>query len=500
MRLAQPPPRIGHQFASLVTAQAIAAASAFVMSVLLARQLGPEGFGQFALFVAVAAAFAVPLNWVPSLVVVLGQEDLLRHGNARRSLGAIGVATLAMASLVVLASTASRDLIAGWWPLLTDTTSLLSAFAIISAAISIGLGIIQAEGRFDLYSALLSARAVVPILVLTAVFATRPASVPIAITAILLGQAAAFLPFLIRFLRRLQAPLFDLHWLQVTARQGSAYLFGATQVFLVGYVDIVVLAAIASPVVVGEYGLAARIYQLLTVIAFVPATIALPIVNAYRVASKRAETRAYIDRTVPHLMTAGFIFAGFVSTLGGFAVPLIFGAEFAPAVGPLSILMVALAVVIGRAGVSPILSSYLMIFPAGLAVTAGAVTLIAMAVVLGTRLGPIGIAIAVAFAALVEFGSVMSAISRRFSISWPPRLSIPLAAGIAMILVPPLALPNLAAALALLTFAVVCFVAAVRIGHVFHMDEAAGIGGLFGPGVVGATMGAMARTLAVADR
>ena len=494
------PPRIAQQFAVLAVAQTASAAAAFVTNVLLARNLGPESFGQFAVFLAAAAACTVPVSWIPSLAVVLGQEDVLRHGNARRSLGAFGLAIVAMGSLVLGLLVLFRVWIIAWLPLLAETVDLLGPFVLVAGTISLGFGVLQAQGRPDLLARLIAARSVIPLALLAVVFAITDAPLRLAITVIVAGQAIAFMPFLVRFIRGIQAPILDPTWISLMLRQGSAYLLGAAQLFIVGYVDVLVIAAIATPAVVGEYGLATRIYQLLVTLAILPAVIALPVINRLRVMSRHEELSAYISRTVPQIAVAGCIVAGLVSTVGGATIPAMFGSDFARAAAPLSILMISLAVVVGRAALSPILSAHLMIFESTLAVTLGASVLVTAALLLGPAIGAVGIAAAVMLGAIAEFAFIARLASRRFSASWPGRFWLVIMAGLGLIVIPPLGLPSPPLVVALLVFALGLFIAAVRRARVFEDRDAARFGSLAGSGAMALTVRALIRSVAVSSR
>jgi len=463
-------PTIGHlvrQLSGLALGQGVAALAIFALNVLVAKSLGPAGYGQYAIFLAVAAIAFMPFIWLFAATVVFGQEDVIRHGTTARAATAIGVVlvaetllTLPLYAALIGVATRAFPFLAELWPFVALSVGLNVSFAVT-------MGSLQASRRFPTYAVFIALNAVVPLILTTLSLSLAP-DLAHAVGGTVLGQILALSPLALMLLRGLRRPEIDRGMLRATAGFAGSYLPGTLQAYVLGQADVIVVGLVLDPVSVGIYGLAARLYRQLLAFADQLATISLPVVNELRVGRQPDRIVAFLDRRAPQAMVYLILGCALAAALGAMIIPVVFGTGFAPASSVFVVLAGALAVGCWRRLVSPILTAHRMILQPTVAGTVAALLFLGLAAILARPLGATGVAASVLAAALVELAIVLWYAHRRLGGRTSARSVVLLAFGVGMTALP---LAGAPVGVALLLAALVAYPFIVRALRVLGVSE-----------------------------
>lgn len=338
---------LGRAFAGSLIVASLARVIQLSMAILLARQLGPSGYGTFtfALGVAVLAAQFASLGW-PMLMArfipqyAIGGEWALLRGLVRASDGIVLLATLA-ATLAIYASSflafVPSELAAGMAlaALLTAPTAFRllrrQQFASVKKP-ALGLG-------FDELFA--------PLLVVTysLIFGTNSAQQAL----VIYGSASAVAVIVATILLKSYLPQ---GWNSKTPEYRIGMWMGVALPMMVGLsskvlmnrTDVIMLAPLSNFEEVGLYGAAFRITYLLTFPQVVLMTIITPILGEAIAEQNRIKLVRYFAAAVGFaaitVIPLAFIVWAFRDVLAVF----LFGEGFIAAATPLAILTAAQAV------------------------------------------------------------------------------------------------------------------------------------------------------------
>jgi O-antigen/teichoic acid export membrane protein len=459
--------QLARQLSGLAVGQVAAALAAFTLNVLIAKTLGPTGYGQYAIFLAVAAVAFMPFTWLFSAVVVFGQEDMLRHGTALRAATAISVVIATETVLALPVYAAMIGIASAAFAFLAELWPFVALSIVFNLMFGVTLGALQARRRFGAYAVFVAASALVP-LVLTAISLGIAPDLPHAVGGTVVGQVLALSPLAVRMLRDLRAPEVDRAMVRATAAYAGSYVPGTLQAYVLGQADVILVGLVLDPVSVGIYGLAARLYRQLLVFADQLATISLPVVNELRVGGQPGRIVAFLDRRAPQAMVYLILASALAAALGGVIIPVVFGAAFAPASSVFVVLAGALAVGCWRRLVSPVLTAHRMILQPTVAGTVAALLFLGLAAILARPLGATGVAASVLAAALVELAIVLWYAHRRLGGRTSARSVVLLAFGVGMTALP---LAGAPVGLALLLAALVAYPFIVRALRVLGVSE-----------------------------
>ncbi len=464
--------RITLQFSRLVLAQAVASAAALALSVLVARGLGPAAFGTYSLFLALASVGAVPFVWVTSGIVVFAQEDRERHGSAARSATAI-LLLLVVAALVVSVAALAAPLLVGStaFAALGGMTGFMLAYVLAGALVSVATGVLQARHALDQYARVVS---LVPVLSLGAIalgFTVLGGDVRVAAAGLIAGQVAAALPVVLLQARRFPGLHLDLAAVRTLGRFAVAYLAGAVQAYLLGYADIVILGLVLAPAAVGQYSIASRIYQQLLVFAQLFGALGLPLLNAHRVQGRESVVADYVRRRVPQILAGVAILCAVLAAVGGPLLRFIFGEGYVGGREPLVVLMVALLVATWRRLLSPVLTSYRILWQGNFASFVASVAFVSIVALTAPLLGGVGAALAMLIAAITDLTINAYVLHRRLRLPPPTRTVALAVAGGALVALPGLAWPDLGVIALLFALVASGYVLLVRRLGVFAEDD-----------------------------
>ncbi|MBB5870809.1 O-antigen/teichoic acid export membrane protein [Allocatelliglobosispora scoriae] len=305
--------------------------------VVLARALGPEGRGHYTVAVTIATvAMALGHLSVEQAQISLWRDPLRRDGLIGNG-PSLGLITGTAAALVT-----GAVLVAGLrWPALGLPDPLLLGVALASVPFTTAsvyvTGTSLLRGRIGVVnrSRLGAAAVQCSALVLLAALGMLTAGWVVAIfTATALLQFVLLRPGPHRWNRSLA---------RLTLRAGLPLHTGSSAFFLLQRVDILLLNALASPIAVGLYSVAVTVAEMTRLIADSVTQTAMPgLADADEEAAIRATRRATVATFAAALGSAG--------VLGGcawFALPLVYGPDFAGSAAPLIALLPGLVLLAG---------------------------------------------------------------------------------------------------------------------------------------------------------
>jgi O-antigen/teichoic acid export membrane protein len=310
------------------------------IAAVLARALGPAGYGQVALFMALAAAVGYLAGSWPFLAVPV----LVAEGHPTRQVLVPGFRLAAVAALAcaVVALPVGAALLAGS----PVELALLAGYSIALIGLQGVYAAFQAHGRMAAIASTQAAERVVTLVALgvcavAVSVGVREAEIALTVAAAVVC-VAAFLPLrgsLDGGEGRAAEPV-DARG--ILAAVGPMAIVTACS-YLVAWIDLLILGAFVSDSDVGVYALA---YQLFT---FVAQLAALSIVAALpRHAQSAAAGVRDLARLVPveRLVPATRLWAGAVAlaaAVGVLAAPPVFGSGFERSAGPLALLLAGAA-------------------------------------------------------------------------------------------------------------------------------------------------------------
>ena len=386
-------------------------------AVTLARILGAAEYGRYALLLMVAqVALALGTSWSLTALVRFGARGHALTGTLGTALAAR--AAVAVPAMVVLLAILwlGRTPLAAYLGVAEGALIAVAVQLIGSALAQTFAGTLQAAGRMALYGASLLAERVVTLAAILALAALAPFDAVLAIWAGAAGAGVSALASLgvawraglLRDLR-LDREVLGGYWRFSLPQLGGGWagIFGSQ------WIDYVIIRAFLTLDDLGVYALAFQIAGAVQQLAVVLATVLLPRVSAMAARGEHVAVRAFLGRVVPGWLAAYGALCAIGIVAAGPLVPALFGARFAGAVAPLSILLVAAAVAAIFHTLHPVLAAYAIVWPVTAGVVAGVAANVILDLVLIPTLGVTGSALATLGANAVSALAVMAVAQAR---------------------------------------------------------------------------------------
>jgi len=321
-----------------------AIALSFALNVILTRTLGAEQFGRLALLImAVQILGCVISNWTLTALVRFGSQEFVRSGSLAESFWAracIVVPWLLVAAtvLAIVREPAAAYLTIPVWALWV----VFGYFLLSNLLLTVG-AVFQACQRMDHYAVTLfmdKALAILGILFLPSALAHDPvmilvcyalSSLFVSIWAVAMLGLDVFLPVrvtsdAVRSLWRFSVPMIISTWV---------IIFGAQ------WIDFAVIKHYRPFADLGLYSLASQVAGVVQQITIISSSLLLPHFSVLIERQQQSEIKTIVEKAMPY----GFLgFSVLLSAMVLFApvgIPVIFGPNFAGAVWPLTLLMVA---------------------------------------------------------------------------------------------------------------------------------------------------------------
>jgi O-antigen/teichoic acid export membrane protein len=329
----------------------------FLVTLLLARELGAEGFGLYAFAVSIAAILGrlVGLG-LPELIIRLtaSAEDGARTATLRGVLRFALIASLALSTLLsagYLLAVGANPTDAGFW---SDPVTWAILLMVPLSAVSGNLkGVLNGLGRIGETIWLGDPLRLGIFLALIAGALWLIEAQPTPVLMLQLSVASSF--FLVLILaQRMRAALARLAtargrtWHPRTWGHEAAAL-GLVGLITAGYqqADIIMLKWLAGPAEVGLYHVANRVSNLLTFFTAAAVIPLAPMLARHHAAGERAETRRLVRSSLVMVFALALVPALAMILLGPDLLDPIFGADYAAASFALQILAAGRALTAG---------------------------------------------------------------------------------------------------------------------------------------------------------
>lgn len=321
-----------------IVGKGISVALGVVITIILTRYLGPDGYGTYTFVLVFVTMFGVIGDWGLSLVTV--REASKNESDAAEIIGNVLIFRLLLSLLAVAASIIAVHLL----PYSSQIRQLVSIFSffLIATSIKTSLQIIFNVKLVMHYWAISEAIANIVYLLLVWLIVATSAGIYWIMVAAVVDQIASMvvagvlgfrlIPFKLSFKSRYVRNLF---W-EALPMGGILVLFT-----IYNRIDTIILSAFKGEVAVGYYGAAYKIYEVLTVPAAYFANSVLPVISNLAVSNKKRLVNIY-KRCLTVLLLMGFTVAGVNYLLAPLAINLIAGQDFSPAVPALQLLSLAL--------------------------------------------------------------------------------------------------------------------------------------------------------------
>lgn len=321
-----------------IVGKGISVALGVVITIILTRYLGPDGYGTYTFVLVFVTMFGVIGDWGLSLVTV--REASKNESDAAEIIGNVLIFRLLLSLLAVAASIIAVHLL----PYSSQIRQLVSIFSffLIATSIKTSLQIIFNVKLVMHYWAISEAIANIVYLLLVWLIVATSAGIYWIMVAAVVDQIASMvvagvlgfrlIPFKLSFKSRYVQNLF---W-EALPMGGILVLFT-----IYNRIDTIILSAFKGEVAVGYYGAAYKIYEVLTVPAAYFANSVLPVISNLAVSNKKRLVNIY-KRCLTVLLLMGFTVAGVNYLLAPLAINLIAGQDFSPAVPALQLLSLAL--------------------------------------------------------------------------------------------------------------------------------------------------------------
>jgi O-antigen/teichoic acid export membrane protein len=393
-------PRSVRDFVRIFGAELLRMALGFLASILIARGLGPQGYGSYAVLMATVAILMTLSDFglTPAAVRFLAQTGDV-PSEQRRVMAVYAVLKGGAVAAILVTVLVAAPWLSG--PALSrpdlDTLLRLAALLLLSSALmSFVMTLFQGMRRFREYSSLqpLNPAATLLAIALLAVWGRLNVA-----SVILVSVAAPFVPFLVGVIiaRRRNIPLpglpdFDLsgHW-RTLVRFSKWLWISSLFAIVASRLDLLLLNRFSQPEQVGAYALALGLATKLAVVNGSLITVLLPTVSAFR--SRGEFTRFARTNVRRSLMLATLLLLAGLPL----AQPLIlgiYGESYAASTGIFRVLLFVVAVEL--AATPFVLFAYPLDLPKALA--AGEMVKTALLGVAGVLLvpvfGPTGMAVA----------------------------------------------------------------------------------------------------------
>lgn len=322
----------------------IRSVGSLLLAVLLARQLGSAGYGEVSIFLAIAwGSFYLAASWIVLAVPALSPAREAQPFSADvfwtavvLALAGVIVSCVVLLGAALVAGDGSDDLLArnAWAVIPVAAVGLLATHSVYAL-----LQTVREAPRVGALQAL--ERLLALILVgLTLILDPRPLTAMWAIAAA--TALTACTGFALRPVRlRLRAPRFD----RATFRSAAAFSWplAVTNVaaYVVGWIDLVILAAFLPSSDVGVYAVAYQLFAMPAALAGVWVLAAVPI---YAQSRHARDGSASEGPSLDQVATATRWWSGLVLIAGVLAVALfepVFGTEFGAGAGVAALLLAA---------------------------------------------------------------------------------------------------------------------------------------------------------------
>lgn len=343
------PRRLVHDVAWLWTGYVGRSLAYLGLVIVLSKQLGPAGFGELSLFLAVTLGVSQLAGSWPFLAVPVlsARESTIAaafHPAAR--VAAIGTVLALLVAVPAVALVGSPSAV---------TVLALCLYALALVGLQGAYSVFQTEGRMRSIASVQSAERAVGLVAMLAALLLTSLTVDLAEALLAVTAGATCLVVFAAIERRhriLRLPTHERHALATVMSAVGAMAIASACAYGVAWVDVYILAAFRSNADVGIYSLAYQIYNFTIQIGSLWVVATLP-----RHARSAAAGVSMAEQVqAPRLLLGARLWGGAVAAGGivvGLLLPPVFGDDFARANAPLMLLLSSTALSLGYFAATP---------------------------------------------------------------------------------------------------------------------------------------------------
>lgn len=333
-------------YLALVLAQAGSAIFSFGSVLLITRYLGSEGYGGIVAIIAASQVAQVLVNWTAVSVVRFGVDEFIETEKISRTFWVRLIVLTVNIIFVLLVANLWFPPLAGWLKLSPEVFWLVLLHFVVTAIwihVQMSLqaaklprvqGILQMIERLLIFAGLF-------------LFTASANLTPFWAIICYIAAPATTIVFGLYELRKYITARFSIDRMYV--RKIVAYSLPLLPFSLVGYfsgsyVDAVFVSNFLSTKDLGIYSVATQINGIALQLPTLANTLLLPMFISLQKESQDQRAFNYLRNVLPGLTLLSGVVCTAISLIGYFALPFIFGPEFAAAAGPLWILLTASAI------------------------------------------------------------------------------------------------------------------------------------------------------------
>lgn len=410
-------------YISLIVFQALSAVFSFAAVWLITRHFGSSGYGSVVAVIAASQIAQVFVNWTCVAVVRYGVEEF------------VDSAAIASTFWTRLAMLAANLFIVGilgqyWFGPVSDWLKLTWAvfplvllhFAFTAVWVHVQMSLqaakmLRAQGCLQMLERLLIVAGITGLIVAnrlefsSVIVCYIAAPALMAFAGLVMLRSVVFRRFPMRFDMAKKITLFSLPLLPFTL---VGYLSGT-------YVDAAFVSKFLSTSDLGVYSIATQINGIAMQLPTLANTLLLPLFITLQAEDQGTRTENYFRNVLPGLTLGWGVACAAIGLAGYYAIPMVFGPEYAAAGVPLWILLAASAVALpATIGYAVRANAMSMTYVPMTAAIAAAIVNIAGNMLLIPRYGMLGCAVAtlLAFAASIVVFAIMMRGKAQTAVSW----------------------------------------------------------------------------------
>lgn len=426
--------RVWWDYVAIVMGQVLTVALGLVGLSLVARLVGPDGYGTVALAISVVQfLYVIGVHWTMAASIRFGRERLIGEGLAGSFFWSWLPLVIGSFAIACLAVAAAMPLARRYVGLGAGQEAL---FFVLFSAVTLARAVeylLQAAGRMRAYAVAIPIGRLVYVLLLATLPALTglplgPAAVILLMALGLAAQVLAGLPFLDG--RLLRPVRLDVALTRRILVYSSPLLLSCSFGYLSDWVDHYVLRAFRTTAEIGVYHLAYQSMLFVSGVLAGVATLAFPILTSWRADGSDERCRRYLGRLVPQASVLWSLVLPVAGVAGGVLFPVLFAPGFEMGSRYLGVLLTGVVFQVVTCFYSAVFTTYDILGRAtGVLLAMVAVNLVAD-LWLVPAWGPMGAAIGTATSYAVGAALYLVLGNRRLDLrQWvalvPPTLALP---------------------------------------------------------------------------
>lgn len=332
-------------YSSILAAQVVAVPFSILYISYVARVLGPQGWGVFSLFLSVVQfLFCCVVSWTSASVVRFGKEEFTRNENLRKTFTARLVIVLLSVLIFSIPLFIMKNIISGYIGLSGRPIWFILFMLIVYAFFDHLIWTLKAIGAmkpFAFTTALRQLFLLLFIAVFLAIFSSFSTRTVIVLEILSYAAASIFCMFFIK-LKYIFPLSLDIGMLRNILIYSWPLIFAFFLGYASNWMDAYFIKYYLSPFYVGIYQAAYRLIEYIRTPLYGIIILAFPLLMSIKTNGRGDLISIYIKRLTPQAVMAWNIIISIVVLLSYPVVKLIFGASYAEAALPFSVLLLGI--------------------------------------------------------------------------------------------------------------------------------------------------------------